>query len=96
LIFKPILNIFTEKIMRDTTTLNHFGGLHEIAREAWEGNYELVGEHPKERVLYVALALVRMREPAPGDSIADAVDRVGPDLIEQMLTVWKSSTQPKN
>ena len=70
--------------------------LDEIAREAWAGNYEKVGVLSTGEVLYVALASGRMRELAPGDSIAYAVDRVGPEWMAHMLQVWRTSTQPKN
>lgn len=79
--------------MSDAQNLNR---LDEIAREAWEGNYERVGVLSTGEKLYVALASGRMRELAPGDSIAYAVDRVGPDWMAHMLSVWKASTQPKN
>jgi hypothetical protein len=70
--------------------------LDEIAREAWAGNYGRVGVLSTGECLYVALASGRMRELAPGDSIAYAVDRVGPEWMAHMLEVWRSSTQPKN
>lgn len=70
--------------------------LDEIAREAWEGNYDRVGVLSTGERLYVALASGRMRELAPGDSIAYAVDRVGPEWMDHMLTVWRGSTQPTN
>lgn len=52
--------------------------LDEIAREAWDGEYRRVGVLSTGERLYVALASGRMRELAPNDSIAYAVDRVGP------------------
>lgn len=70
--------------------------LDSIAREAWAGNYERVGVLSSGERLYVALASGRMRELAPDDSIAYAVDRVGTEWMEHMLHVWRSSTQPKN
>ncbi|MFJ3318720.1 hypothetical protein ACIPLR_25550 [Herbaspirillum huttiense] len=70
--------------------------LDEIAREAWDGNYSRVGVLSTGEVLYVALASGRMRELAPSDSIAYAVDRVGPEAMAHMLTVWKASRQPIN
>ena len=45
--------------------------------------------------LYVALASGRMRELAPGDSIAYAVDRVGEDAMAHMLDIWRATQQPK-
>ena len=68
--------------------------LDEIARQAWAGNYDCVGALSKGERLYVALASGRMRELAPEDSIPYAVDRVGPDWMEHMLQVWRSTTQP--
>ncbi|WP_199031412.1 hypothetical protein [Ralstonia sp. ASV6] len=74
----------------------NFERLDKIAREAWEGDYKHVGVlSPGER-LYVALASGRMRELAPSDSIAYAVDRVGPEAMAHMLEVWRATTQPKN
>jgi hypothetical protein len=35
-----------------------------------------------------------MRELAPNDSIAYAVDRVGTELMAHMLTVWRATPQP--
>lgn len=70
--------------------------LDEIAREAWNGDYKRVGVLSTGEVLYVALASGRMRELAPGDSIAYAVDRVGPEAMAHMLEVWRASTQPRN
>lgn len=70
--------------------------LDEIAREAWEGNYDRVGVLSKGELLYVALASGRMRELCPEDSIPYAVDRVGPKWMAHMLEVWRASTQPKN
>lgn len=76
-----------------TTQLEH---LDEIAREAWEGNYDRVGPLSGGERLYVALASGRMRELAPGDSIAYAVDRVGADWMAHMLEVWRSASQPRD
>lgn len=70
--------------------------LDEIAREAWEGNYERTGVLSTGELLYVALASGRMRELAPNDSIAYAVDRVGPQWMAHMLEVWRATSQPKN
>ena len=70
--------------------------LDEIAREAWAGNYDRVGVLSTGEVLYVALASGRMRERAPSDSIAYAVDRVGTAWMAHMLSVWRSDSQPKN
>lgn len=69
--------------------------LDEIAREAWSGNYDRVDVLSTGERLYVALASGRMRELAPGDSIAYAVDRVGPDWMAHMLSVWRASSQPQ-
>lgn len=76
-----------------TQQLEH---LDEIAREAWAGNYTRAGVLSAGELLYVALASGRMRELAPGDSIAYAVNRVGPEWMAHMLQVWRGSTQPKN
>lgn len=70
--------------------------LDVIAREAWEGKFDRVGVLSTGERLYVALASGRMRELAPSDSIAYAVDRVGPEWMAHMLKQWRSSTQPKN
>jgi hypothetical protein len=70
--------------------------LDEIAREAWEGRYDRVGVLSGGERLYVALASGRMRELAPADSVAYAVDRVGPDAMTHMLEVWRSTPQPKS
>ena len=70
--------------------------LDDIAREAWEGNYDRVGTLSTGEVLYVALASGRMRELAPSDSIAYAVNRVGSEWMEHMLQVWRNTPQPKN
>lgn len=75
------------------STLEH---LDEIAREAWSGNYDRVGVLSTGEVLYVALASGRMRELAPRDSIAYAVDRVGAEWMAHMLSVWRSDPQPKD
>ncbi len=69
--------------------------LDEIAREAWNGNYDRVGPLSTGERLYVALASGRMRELAPSDSIAYAVHRVGPEWMEHMLAVWQGSRQPE-
>lgn len=68
--------------------------LDEIAREAWAGKYDRTGVLSSGELLYVALASGRMRELAPGDSIAYAVDRVGPAWMAHMLEVWRASRQP--
>ena len=70
--------------------------LDEIAREAFAGKYDRVGPLSTGERLYVALASGRMREIAPGDHIAYAVHRVGPEWMEHMLQVWQSSTQPSS
>lgn len=70
--------------------------LDELARDAWEGNYDRVGVLSSGERLYVALASGRMRELASGDSIAYAVDRVGPEAMAHMLSVWRATSQPKN
>ena len=70
--------------------------LDEIAREAWAGNYDRGGVLSKGERLYVALASGRMRELAPDDSIAYAVDRMGPEWMAHMLNIWRGSTQPTN
>lgn len=69
--------------------------LDDIARDAWAGNYDRVGVLSTGERLYVALASGRMRELAPGDSIAYAVHRVGPAWMEHMLQVWRNCPQPK-
>ena len=71
-----------------------FERLDDIARDAWEGNYERVGVLSTGERLYVALASGRMRELAPSDSIAYAVDRVGQEAMAHMLTVWRATSQP--
>ena len=76
--------------------MNQLEHLDEIARQAWEGNYDLVGPLSKGERLYVALASGRMRELAPDDSIPYAVDRVGPEWMAHMLNVWRSTAQPQN
>lgn len=68
--------------------------LDEIAREAWQGIYDRVAVLSKGERLYVALASGRMRELAPDDSIAYAVDRVGPVWMAHMLDAWRSTSQP--
>ena len=68
--------------------------LDEIARAAWEGNYDRVGVLSTGERLYVALASNRMRELAPSDSIAYAVDRVGPERMRHMIEVWRNTTPP--
>lgn len=68
--------------------------LDEIAREAREGRYDHVGVLSTGERLYVALASGRMRELAPEDSIAYAVDRVGQEAMAHMLTVWRTTSQP--
>jgi hypothetical protein len=70
--------------------------LDEIAQEAWAGNYERTGALSTGERLYVALASGRMRELAPGDSIAYAVERVGADWMAHMQDAWRGATQPKN
>lgn len=70
--------------------------LDEVAREAWEGNYERVSVLSTGERLYVALAAGRMRELAPDDSIPYAVDRVGPEWMAHMMQVWRGTSQPKN
>lgn len=72
--------------------LQHLDG---IAREAWEGKYDRTGGLSKGEVLYVALASGRMRELAPDDSIAYAVNRVGPEWMAHMLDVFGTATQPQ-
>jgi len=76
--------------------MNQLEHLDEIAREAWAGDYARTGVLSKGEVLYVALASGRMRELCPSDSIAYAVDRVGPEWMAHMLTVWRADTQPQN
>lgn len=70
--------------------------LDEIARAAHAGDYERVGVLSTGERLYVALASGRMRELAPSDSIAYAVDRVGPEAMQHMLKVWRAASQPKD
>lgn len=72
--------------------LNH---LDEIAREAWGGNYDRAGVLSTGERLYVALSSGRMRELAPDDSIAYAVDRVGPEWMAHMVGVWRGTSQPQ-
>jgi hypothetical protein len=70
--------------------------LDEIARAAWAGNYDRIGVLSNGERLYVALASGRMRELASGDSIAYAVDRVGPEWMAHMLQMWRATPQPQN
>lgn len=60
--------------------------LDEIARDALVGNHNGVGMLSTDERLYVALGSERMRNLAPDDSIAHAVDRVGADWMAHMLT----------
>ncbi len=69
--------------------------LDEIAREAWSGDYKRVGVLSTGERLYVALASGRMRELAPGDSIAYAVDHVGAEWMAHMLDAWRGASQPQ-
>lgn len=73
----------------------HLEHLDQIAREAWQGNYSRVGVLSKGERLYVALAAGRMRELAPEDSIAYAVERVGNDWMAHMTEVWRNERQPE-
>ena len=75
--------------------MNQLEHLDEIAREAWAGDYTRTGVLSTGERLYVALASGRMRELASGDSIAYAVDRVGPEWMAHMLTVWRATPQPR-
>lgn len=68
--------------------------LDEIAREAFDGNYDRVDVLSSGERLYVAVASGRMRELAPSDSIAYAVDRIGPEWMAHMLEVWRGASQP--
>lgn len=69
--------------------------LDEIAREAYIGKYDRCGVLSTGELLYVALASGRMRELAPGDSIPYAVERVGPEWMRHMTSVWRGARQPK-
>jgi hypothetical protein len=71
-----------------------FERLDEIAREAWEGRYDCVDVLSTGERLYVALASGRMRELVPADSIAYAVERVGPEAMAHMSTIWRATPQP--
>jgi hypothetical protein len=75
------------------TQLEH---LDEIARDAWNGNYERVDVLSTGERLYVAVASGRMRELVPGDSIAYAVERIGSEWMAHMTQVWRSTPQPQN
>lgn len=77
----------------DQSTLEH---LDEIAREAWAGDYRRTGVLSTGERLYVALASGRMRELCPGDSIPYAVERVGPEWMAHMTSVWRSTSQPQD
>ncbi len=70
--------------------------LDEIAREAFEGNYDRVGVLSSGERRYVALASGRMRELVPGDSIAYAVDSLDPGWFEHMVRVWRNTSQPRS
>ena len=76
--------------------MSQLAHLDNIAREEWNGNYDGVSPLSTGERLYVALASGRMRELVPGDSIAYAVDRVGPEWMAHMLTVWRHTEQPQN
>ncbi|QLI80820.1 hypothetical protein HZU75_04340 [Chitinibacter fontanus] len=69
--------------------------LDEIAQEAWNGEYDRVDTLSTGERLYVAVASGRMREICPNDSIAYAVDRIGPEWMAHMLEVWRAAQQPK-
>ncbi|WP_426172595.1 hypothetical protein [Pseudoduganella sp. R-34] len=77
-----------------TSHNKHLQHLDEIAREAHAGNYARVGVLSTGERLYVAVASGRMRELASGDSIAYAVDRIGPVWMAHMLEQWRSERQP--
>jgi ribosome modulation factor len=70
--------------------------LDDIAREAWAGDYRRVGPLSKGERLYVGLASGRMRELCPDDSIAYAVNRVGPEWMAHMLNGWRAAAQPSD
>lgn len=86
----------TSPIFFDGSPMSDLNYLDEIAREAWDGEYRRVGVLSTGERLYVALASGRMRELAPNDSIAYAVDRVGPEWMAHMLTVWRATPQPRD
>ena len=73
---------------------DHLDYLYEIAREAFTGNYDRVAMLSTGERLYVAVASGRMRELAPSESIAYAVDRIGPEWMAHMLEVWSGASQP--
>lgn len=77
----------------DQSTLEY---LDEIAREAWAGDYRRTGVLSTGERLYVALASGRMRELCPDDSIPYAVERVGPEWMAHMTSVWRSASQPQD
>lgn len=68
--------------------------LDSIARDAWAGDFGRTDPLSTGERLYVALAAGRMQELCPGDSIAYAVDRVGPEWMAHMLKEWRGSAQP--
>lgn len=70
--------------------------LDVIAVEAFSGDYRRTGVLSTGELLYVALASGRMRELAPGDSIAYAVDRVGTEWMAHMFQQWHGAGQPKD
>jgi len=74
--------------------MSHLNHLDQIAAEAHAGNYKRACVLSTGERLYVALASGRMRELCPGDSIAYAVDRVGPEWMAHMLNVWRYTPQP--
>lgn len=77
----------------DQSTLEY---LDEIAREAWAGDYRRTGVLSKGELAYVALASGRMRELCPDDSIPYAVERVGPEWMAHMTSVWRNTSQPQD
>lgn len=44
----------------------------------------------------MALASGRMRELCPKDSIPYAVDRIGPEWMAHMRSVWYTESQPED
>lgn len=72
----------------------NFRDLDSIARDAWAGNFTRVMPLSTNERLYVALASGRMQEIAPGNSIAYAVDRIGPEWMQHLIQTWRSGSQP--
>ena len=76
-------------------TLSQFDYLDSLALRVAKGETDLLGPLSRGETIYVALA-ANAPELLTGDTIAQALARLGPEWTEALVTRWRYANNPRS